>query len=123
MENNKTVNFDDFRKEAKKREREEKFDRYVKQPVKTVIYWAACNPIAAIGTFSAVAVPLATKAMRVHQEHIEDRRRLVDWYDTRRGKHVMIRRPLTRKEQIEVDRRYENKESYTSIFADMELLK
>ena len=122
MEDNKTVNFDDFKKEARKRKREEFVDKYVKAPIKTVGAWAAENPITALTAIGA-AIPLCNKVIRYKQTKAEDKRRAVDFYDPRCGRHVIVRRPLRRTEQIEVDRRYNAGESYTHIFDDMRLLK
>lgn len=122
MNEDKTVNFDDFKKEAKKRKREEFIEKYVKRPVKIVGEFAAENPVAVLTAIGA-AIPLCSKVIRYKQVKAEDRRRAVDFYDPRCGRHVIVRRPLRTSEAIEVDRRYNAGESYTHIFDDMRLLK
>lgn len=125
MENNKTVNFNDFRKEAKKREREEWINKYIKAPIYMITQAALENPVAALGTISAIAIPVIKHTGKVKAEKIETKRRLTEFWDPRVGKYARIKRPLTRQELVMVDRRYVNdkKETYTNIFNDMGILK
>lgn len=118
---NKTVDINDFKKEAKKREWKEKLEK-VKQKANDGVAWVFNHPVESAGIATAVSVVLK-KTLSYKQTKAEDRRRDVDFYDTRRGRHAISRRPLTRKEQIEVDRRFEAGESYIQILSDMGLLK
>lgn len=123
MEEKKTISIDDFKRESKKRERKERINN-IKAAVKDTIKWCFDHPVESVGIVTSVSLAVR-RAIRYRQTKAEDRRRDIDFYDNRVGKHVKIRRKLNRREQIEVDRRYrENKdETYTNIFADMGLLK
>lgn len=120
-DNSKTVDIDDFKKEAQKRKWKEKLDK-VKQKANDLVKWGIEHPIESMAIIGAVT-SLGNKAFKYRQTRAEDTRRLVDFYDTRLGRHVLSRRPLTRHEQIEVDRRFNDGESYTQILADLGLLK
>lgn len=121
--NEKYVNINDFKKEAKRRKREEVINKYVKAPAYVLLTWAANNPVEAVGACAAL-IPITSRYIRYRQIKAEDRRKATRFYDTRCGRNVRIKRPLTVKEQVEVDRRFKlNKESYTSIFYDMGILK
>lgn len=122
MDEQKTVDINDFKKEQAKRKLKDGFDKYIIRPAKALGNWAVENPALAIGAATAM-IPLANKVIRFKQYQAEDRRRATDYYDPRNGRHVYVRRPLKRSEQIEVDRRYDAGESYTRIFDDMRLLK
>ena len=122
MDEQKTVDINDFKKEQAKRKLNDWLDKYIIRPAKALVNWAVENPALAIGAATAM-IPLANKVIRFKQYQAEDRRRATDYYDPRNGRHVYVRRPLNRSEQIEVDRRYDAGESYTKIFDDMRLLK
>lgn len=121
--NDKYVNIDDFKKEAKRRKRKEAIEKYIKAPAYILLTWAANNPVEAVGACAAL-IPITSKCIKYKQMRAEDRRKAVRFYDNRSGKYVRIKRPLTVKEQVEVDRRFRlNQESYTSIFYDMGILR
>ena len=116
------VDIKDFKKEANKRKVKDTFNKYVVDPAVKVYNWTINHPYEAVA-IAATFVPIATKVIRLKQTSMEDRRRAIDFYDPRVGRHVFARRPLTKSEALEVDRRYASGESYTMIFDDMRLLK
>ena len=84
-----------------------------------VVKFVSENPKEAAAIAGTIAI-IARKAPRIYAVWAEDRRRRCDYYDTRTGDHVVLHRPLSQREHVEVDRRfYRNKESYVSIFDDM----
>lgn len=52
----------------------------------------------------------------------EDRRRLCDIWDPKRGQHIYIKRPMKPNQQIEYARRYDNGETGVEILRSMGLL-
>jgi len=87
-----------------------------------VVRWIKEHPVeaAALGT---AAVTVANKGAKIYGIHSEMKRRDTDFYDPRTGTHAFTRRRLKAREQAEIDRRYNQGESYVSIFNDMNLLK
>lgn len=123
-EEKKTVSFEEFKKQAKvedfKRGLKEGFDKYVVKPVTGVVKWGAENPMAAISILTITA-GVAKKGFSYSKTRAEDNRREKDFYDPRTGRHTKARRKPTRKQRLEIDRRYANKESYETILSDMGL--
>lgn len=64
---------------------------------------------------------IVKKLAGIHKTNVETKRRLCDYYDPRRGKYVHLYKPLTRKQNIEVDRklREDPKATYVSVFDEM----
>ena len=52
----------------------------------------------------------------------EDRRRLCDIWDPKRGQHIYIKKPMKPNQQIEYARRYDNGESGVEILRSMGLV-
>lgn len=123
-EEKKTVSFEEFKKQAKveefKRGLKEGFDNYVVKPVVSVGKWAVENPMTAI-TLATITAGVAKRGLSYQKVKAEDKRRETDFYDPRTGRHTVARRKPTRKQRLEIDRRYANKESYESILSSMGL--
>ena len=85
-----------------------------------IVEFAYNNPAEAAGIVASAAV-IAKKSLSAHRINAEDRRRRLDMYDPRKGEHVILRKPLTARQKIEVDKRYmeDRSESYVHIFDDM----
>ena len=126
MEEKKTVSFEDFKKDAKKKELKDRLiqlkDKAIEQGER-IVKGLIEHPERAIALMSAAGL-LAGKVNKIHQTNAEDRRRKRDFYDPRTGRWCTARRDLTPKEEAEIERRYKlNKESYREILYSMHILK
>ena len=74
-------------------------------------------------TVIGMGVGAVKSASNAYNEHCEKVRRDTDFYDTRTGRHVIVKRPLKTHEAVEADERFGAGESYVQIFNDMGLLK
>lgn len=123
-EERKTVSFDEFKRQAKteeiKRSLKNGFDKYVVKPVTEVGKWAVNNPMTAL-TLATFTAGVAKKGFSYQKVKAEDKRRECDFYDPRTGRHTVARRAPNRKQRLEIDRRYANRESYEKILSDMGL--
>lgn len=77
-----------------------------------------------------VVIPLATLGVagmrtvgKIQRDAREDKLHERRFYDPRKGRYVESRRKLNTKEELELERRYNQGESYRSILYDMGLLK
>jgi hypothetical protein len=115
---NETITFDKIKWEAKKR----RVVNGVKNAaVKTINFVEENTELAlAIIGFGTVAVG---KGYKLHKDHVEKVHQELRLYDPRRGKYVEMKRKPTRKEWMEIERRYDSKESYRQILDDMNLIK
>ena len=77
MDEQKTVDINDFKKEQAKRKLNDWLDKYIIRPAKALVNWAVENPALAIGAATAM-IPLANKVIRFKQYQAEDRRRATD---------------------------------------------
>ena len=89
---------------------------------KGAIDFAKQNPELTIAGFGAAAATskMIKKVVGTHSEKVHRKRRI---YDPRRGCYCDMRREPNKREWLEIERRYDNKESYRSILNDMGLLK
>ena len=92
--------------------------------------YRACNFVKdnkeVVVAVSLVAIPGALKLgnslVRKSIVAKEDRRRLCDIWDPKRGQHIYIKRPMKPNQQIEYARRYDNGETGVEILRSMGLL-
>lgn len=117
-----TVNLEDFRKEARKRELKNKVDSKIQKGRE----WFARNKEAviafipvAIGGITTV-VKVVGKRVNLHkQEELKD----LYCYDRSLGHYWRLRRELTNKEWLEIDKRKKNGERLSDILSEMKVLK
>lgn len=64
----------------------------------------------------------AKKAAGAHKVHEEQKERLTRFYDPRKRTYTYTKRIPKNKELLELERRYENGESYREILTDMNLV-
>ena len=121
----RVVNIDDFRKENKKRERKEAFQRKINNSLR----WIEDNK-----ELLSVAIPAGvvtikgglkvangiSRNVRLHQEKIDKERRI---YDRSLGKHIYLKRALKDKYLRMILERRENGEKLSNILMDMNLIK
>ena len=120
-----TVNFDDFRKEAKKRERKEWFNKklndttnWIKENKETL---AIAAPVVIAGLSGS------TKLIKGISKHValdkekQLKERFV--YDRSLGKYLELKKPMTNDQLKKVLERKENGEKLGSILQNMNLLK
>lgn len=121
----KVVDIKDFRKEEKKRERKEKFQRNINNG----LLWIENNKEILAIAIPAVVVTVKggtkvvngiSKNVRLHQEKSDRERRI---YDRSLGKHIYLKRPLKNAELRTILERKEDGEKLTSILMDMNLIK
>lgn len=102
------------------------FKAKVKAKWEDVKWWCAGNKELVVAVL-VVLIPALAKtangAARAYAEHKEDERRQKDIFDPRTGDHWFTKRPLTSKEKLELERRYDNGERKGQILDDMGLLK
>ena len=84
--------------------------------------WILEHPIEA-ATLGGVAASIVSKGTKAYCTHAETVRRNRDFYDPRTGRHVYAKRNLKGWEEELIDERYNNGESYVSIFRDLNLMK
>lgn len=121
----KVVDIKDFRKEEKKRERKEKFQRNINNG----LLWIENNKEILSIAIPAVVVTVKggtkvvngiSKNVKLHQEKLDRERRI---YDRSLGKHIYLKRPLKNAELKTILERKEDGEKLTSILMDMNLIK
>ena len=117
----KEVSFKEFKKEAAKRKVKETVGKAMKT-AKDIGHWCVDHPAEAI-TIGLAAGATIRKGLSWHQTAMENYRRKVDFYDPRTGRHSIAKHTLSPKQQVEIQRRYNNNESYAEILFDMGLLK
>lgn len=126
MEQEKVIEFRDLKKQLfkekakrKAREAKDKMKDFAGRAVVTVVN----HPAESLFVFTGV-VALSKKGMQLHKVKMEDRRRLCDFYDPRCGRHVIAKRPLTRKESIRAQKLYDADKNarWSTILDDMGLL-
>ena len=116
------VNFDDFAKEQKKRERKEKFRRKVNNMTnwfynnKELVLFA--TPIVTGITASTITGIRKNQKQRKEKE-LKERY----CYDPSLGHYWKLRRELTNSEWIEIDRRKRNGERLGDILDELKVLK
>lgn len=116
------VNINDFKKELKRRERKEKFERKVQQFGE----WIDKNkemlivfiPIAIKGVTTVCKVVSKTSNLR-KEEQLKD----LYCYDRSLGHYWRLRRELTNKKWLEIDKRKKNGERLADILEEMRVLK
>ena len=95
-------------------EKKDKFIEYCKE-----------NPNTVAGVL-IVAIPFIGRVLlailRIIREYLEDRHDRTDYYDPRTGEHWFTRRPLSSREKLNLEQRYNNGESKGKILHDMHLL-
>lgn len=120
MYNNGNIN--EFKKEAKRRERKEKFERTIRKGRE----WLDRNKEALI-----VIVPIAIKGVTTVYKVVSKRSNLrkeeqlkdLYCYDRSLGHYWRLRRELSNKEWLEIDRRKKNGERLADILEEMRVLK
>lgn len=122
MNNDKQVNINDFKKELKRRERKEKFERTTKQVGEWINNYkeilVVFIPIAIKGVTTVYKVVGKTRNLH-KQEQLKD----LYCYDRSLGHYWKLRRELTNKEWLEIDRRKKSGERLSDILEDMRVLK
>lgn len=119
---NNTVNIDDFRKEAKKREFKEKLN----QKVQSGKEWFVRNKDAVITLTPIVIGGAATIAKVVGKRvnlHKEEQLKDLYCYDRSLGHYWRLKRELTNKEWLEIDQRKKNGERLSDILDELKVLK
>lgn len=114
-----TVNFEDFKREGLKRKAKGAIDG-VKKKVNQFVDWAMLHPGEAIAILTLGAGVLK-KGCGTIESVAENRRRDLDFYDPRTGRHTIAKRRPSARESVEIDRRYRAGESYEEILWTMRL--
>lgn len=121
----RVVNIDDFRKENKKRERKEAFQR----KINNTLQWIEDNkelltvviPAGVVTIKGGIKVANGiSRNVRLHQEKIDKERRI---YDRSLGKHIYLKRALKDNDMRMILERRENGEKLSNILMDMNLIK
>lgn len=109
---NNTINIDDFRKEAKRRQFKEKLNQKFQKGKE----WIVRNKEAVI-----VLTPIVIKgAVNLHkEEQLKD----LYCYDRSLGHYWKLKRELTNKEWLEIDQRKKNGERLSDILDELKVLK
>lgn len=118
----KQVSFEDFRKEQKKRERNEKLYNGVKKCTD----WIQSNKEIAIGigTFAVGAGGSMIKGLAKRQKVKEEKQLKNNYcYDRSLGHYWKLCRELTNEEWIAIDKRKRNGERLGDILAELKVLK
>ena len=111
----------EFKKESAKRKAKAVLSD-AKKKADEAVRWGMDHPAEAIA-LAGLLVGGVKKASSAYQTHAEDRRRDIDFYDPRTGRHSKARRKLKPYEQVRVTERYNRGESYDKILYEMGLLK
>ena len=118
----KVVKMEDINKEIKKRAMKEK----VRAKIQSTKEWVVRNKEAVI-TFTPVVIGGATKIVKVvgKQMNLRKEGQLKDLYcyDRSLGHYWRLRRELTNKEWLEIDKRKKNGERLSDILDEMKVLK
>ena len=123
----KVINFKELKRdiffEKVKRKTKETIDK-AKDLGGRAIVTAMNHPAQSLAAFTA-GCAVAKKGLQVRKVKMEDRRRACDFYDPRCGRHVIARRPLTRKESKRAQKLYDSDKNarWSIILDDMGLLK
>lgn len=112
------INFEELKTKLKIEQKK----RQIKENALKFAYWAADNKEIVIGVGTLI-LGGARLGYKQHKQNREDRIRERRFYDPRKGRYSEARRNLSKKELGEIERRYDNGESYRSILDDMGLLK
>ncbi len=119
----------DFQKWIKRRERKEKIDkvkRKIQSGLKNTAEWMAKNPEATLVIISTASVVCKgfLKHMKIkNNNRFEVNQKKLYWYDNSLGHYWELKRPLTNRECLEVDRRKKNGERLSYILMGMDVLK
>ena len=113
-----TIKFEELKRKLKVEEAKRK----AKETALKAAYWAADNKEVVIGA-GTLLLGGARLGYKQHKQNREDRIRERRFYDPRKGRYSEARRNLSKKELTQIERRYDNGESYRSILDDMGLLK
>lgn len=121
-----TVNFEDFKKESKRREFKEKMKETASRAYNKTKDFCINNkeivvPIAI--TLATGAVKLGKLAMKSKNLNKEERLKEEYCYDRSLGHYWALRRPLSNKEWLEIDSRKRNGERLSDILSEMKVLK
>lgn len=127
MAEEKVVYFDEFKRDAFKEKVKRKVDEAkekAKEAAIGIVGFTREHPAEAVAIFTATAA-VTKKGLQYKKVKAEDRRRLVDFYDPRCGRHSTAKRPLTRKESLRAQRMYDADKNarWSEILNDMGLLK
>lgn len=120
-----TVNFEDFKKESKRREFKEKMKEtasraYNKTKDFCINHKEVVVPIAI--TLATGAVKLSKMALKHRNLKQEEHNKEEYCYDRSLGHYWKLRRPLTNKEWLEIDSRKKNGERLSDILSSMRVL-
>ena len=121
----KVVNINDFKKEEKKRERKEKFQRTICDGLlwvdrnKEIISLAIPAAVVTVKGGTKIVSGIS-RNIRLHQEKVDKERRI---YDRSLGKHIYLKRSLTNADMRTILERKEDGEKLSSILMDMNLIK
>lgn len=110
-----------FKLEAAKRKAKD-FGQECVNKAKAGVEWVQENKEVAIPLIVAGFGAVKTVA-KAHAEHKEEYDRETRFYNPRNGSYAYAKRRPTKKESLEIERRYEEGESYRAILDDMRLLK
>ena len=121
-----TVNFEDFKKESKRRQFKEKMKETASRGYNKAKDFCINNkeivvPIAI--TLATGAVKLGKLAMKSKNLNKEERLKEEYCYDRSLGHYWALRRPLSNKEWLEIDSRKRNGERLSDILSEMKVLK
>lgn len=121
MDENKTVDINEFKKEAKIRKLKAKVEE-IKNKAVDLITEHPTEALALATTLIGSAVGLARRADR--KKDLREQQRLRDEYiyDRSLGSYWRTRRKMTNSEKLEVERRRRGGESLGEILRDMRLL-
>lgn len=117
-----TVTVDDFKKEAKKRERIEA----IKAKANSAVEWCKNHTTETVAIASAAAMGISSvckfvsKERAIYADETLHRRQI---YDHSKGHYYPLRREPKGYEWAEIDERHDNGESYYKILTSMKLLK
>jgi len=114
----KIVNFEDFKKAVKIEEGK----RWLKDKAAKTITWVVEHPAEAATLASGVTLGIG-KVLKEYNKAMDQRREDCKFWDNRMGRYARSKRPLSRKESLEAERRFRNGESYKEILNDMGLLR
>lgn len=120
--NDRVVTFEDFKKESKKRAIKEKFNRWIQNGKE----WFYRNKDVVI-TLTPVVIAGVTTVVKVVGKRVnlgkqEDIKNFY-CYDRSLGHYWRLRRELSNKEWLEIDRRKKDGERLSDILSDMRVLK
>ena len=119
---NNTINIDDFRKEAKRRQFKEKLNQKFQKGKE----WVVRNKEAVI-VLTPIVIKGATTIIKVAGKHVnlhkEEELKDLYCYDRSLGHYWKLKRELTNKEWLEIDQRKKNGERLSDILDELKVLK